>query len=108
MLHKGVLLFMAWLLCCVWAQYGVVGFEHHRRSLLETARHWVSGTQERCITFQSACDNYLINVALAYEIKKGEFRTRGWMILAPGQTTKVNSPIGAGGYGSCLGLLLAI
>jgi len=51
-----------------------------RRSLLQT---------EHCLTFQSSCLNYILNIAIAYRIQGAKFRVQGWINLSPGETTEV-------------------
>lgn len=51
-----------------------------RRSLLGS---------ERCLTFQSSCVNYILNIALAYRIEGDKFRVQGWINLGAGETSEV-------------------
>ena len=47
---------------------------------------------ERCLTFQSSCVNYILNIALAYRIEGDKFRVQGWINLGAGETSEVKSP----------------
>lgn len=57
-------------------------------------RHlWLLGLlgSERCLTFQSSCVNYILNIALAYRIEGDKFRVQGWINLGAGETSEVKS-----------------
>lgn len=44
---------------------------------------------ERCVTFQSSCLTYILNIAIAYRIEGSKFRVQGWINLGPGETSEV-------------------
>lgn len=46
--------------------------------------------RERCVTFQSACTNYILNVAIAYRLEQGLFRAQGWLNLGSERTLEVS------------------